>query len=353
MKNKENRYLSDDTEELDYKKIRSQLNNRHKKTQNNKSESDKVQKRKNKKIYLTNKKEEKTAKRSMPISGIYVILILLIIGFIGFASKSAYNKAIASIDTPEKIAEKFKDSIDSEDIDSLMKIVDTKNGFDQDDAKRFLKLMKNNEKYKSDLINRIYEFSKSVGKDENYQMDGSIKLVKDKKKFLGKYDYKLYFELIDVNEDNPESIVSSIANAKKDNKFFPGIYIQSFKADDISFKREVAIYDGDLDYKDNAFTLYYNNFNKDQIIPEYEVSEGNKDITIRTLGNNDAEVFVDYKATGLTVDEFNDINPKNVPEGSILQIVKFENGDVTKSNPHELGYESWVILHLNFWNKWW
>ena len=169
---------------------------------------------------------------------------------------------------------------------------------------------------------------------------------------MGKSNYKIGLSTINVVENNPDWISSTIDGSKAENKFFPGIYVQTFNTQDLEFKRNVKIYDESSYYLDDKLDLSYNGFSTDQLIKEFEVTSGNKDITIRTLGNNDATVFVNGKSTGLTVDQFNDINPKNVQEGSILQIIRFRENGIDIGNQWELGAESWVILHLVSRNGW-
>ncbi|MDO4663041.1 MAG: hypothetical protein Q4B36_08025 [Tissierellia bacterium] len=362
----------DETEKLDLKDIRKTLENREspsKKSNESKEQEEKEtkkdlkEKKQNKKIYdkIPKKSYEKTEndkenkdKSPKRFSIASLIILIIVISLVGFGVKASYNKALENVDTPLKVVEKFENYLNNnpEKLKEIMASADDSIELTDKDIDNFYNLLKEDEDYKNNLLAKLNEEATSIENKEEYDSTGSIKLIESNEKTLGKSNYKIGLSTIETVEDNPDWIKSTISGAKTENRFFPGIYVQTFNTQDLEFKRNVKIYDESSYFIDDKIDLSYNGFSTDQLLKEFEVTSGNKDITIRTLGNNDATVFVNGKSTGLTVDQFNDINPKNVKEGSILQIIRFGENGIDIGNQWELGSESWVILHLVSRNGW-
>lgn len=281
-------------------------------------------------------------KKILIISVLAFIVILISVTFL-FSIKS-FNQLKS--DEVLEFFQEIEDAVETENISKLTDIMvssSDKNALSDNDAKAFLQLIKSDDTLKMNVLSNLKIQSENIKSGKDIHKEFPIEIIKQDAD--NKESYKLALDPIQVSSNYPDYLKYS--PEFENTNIYMGIYEQELTYYDLTMIRNINTHE----LGQNTLTLSLDNLRYEDLKKEYGISEGEKKIEIKTLNDKNCLVFIDGKNTSLTIDEFNNINPKNLNEGEKMQILSIKDGKITSSNPHILGWESWVILHLNFWRN--
>ncbi len=301
------------------------------------------------------KTESKTKeKRSFHISIPTVLLVLLVIG-LGVGTAYMINNVGKDLIVKENLAgdsaSAFAAAMKAKDSDKLAGMLVSSDGkveINQGTLAPFIEKLKMDEAYVDKIISYITEDAQKLDAGETL---GSERFVKLRKEGTA---YKVAIDSVQMIYVVPEGVSVAVDDTvrKDDNftdtkAFLPGRYKVTFADSEFTFSQLFDVTDDSQRYSQNAMTITYDDLNFNQTIAQFTVEPGEKKIEIRTVGNvPSGVVLVNNLNTGLTIDQFNAIETKNVPEGSTIRIVVKTDRGFRASPTHVLGWESWVRLHI-------
>lgn len=288
--------------------------------------------------------------------GKYLIPILLCLALI-FAS-GAYLTAKTN---KNSVIKNFENAVINKDyIKTASLIAKADNSaVEEVEIEAFVKLMNENDIFKSSLIGAIKEDSIKLTKNSDYESNRVYRLEKVGKKYLFFNDYKIVLDTVNTNLTANDGITYTFAGKEytgsaREVMLIPGKYILSQGEDsfDVNVSNTNPNFDSGvlvLDINDLDFIVVESNDEEDITEEETEIEKTDiqGDVNLYLESPEKAQVYINGKDTGLTVAEFNLLDGVDIKQGDKIQVKEEFPWGFSFSDEYTYDGEASIYLEAN------
>lgn len=321
----------------------------------------KAKKKEKQKQKVSKVKEDKKAKEESFKIGNYIIPILLCLALV-FAS----GAFLTAKTNKNAVVKNLENAVANEDYTKTSSIIlrSDKSPIEENDIKSFIRLMNENDVYKSSLMGAIKEDAIKLTRDSSYQSNRVYRLEKVGRKYLFFSDYRVVLDPVKTSLVNGDDLTYTFANneftsSSDELVLLPGIYklSQGENTFDVNVSNTNPNFDTGLlmiDISDLDFSVEEKEDTEE--VTEVDESETEKfdlagDVSLFLESPDKAIVYINGEDTGLSVEEFNLLDGVNIKQGDKIQVKeKLPWGD-SFSDEHIYDGESSIYLEANLNSK--
>ncbi|WP_099203581.1 TcaA second domain-containing protein [Miniphocaeibacter massiliensis] len=265
--------------------------------------------------------ENKVQKRKFPIKFIYLItsLACVFLLFLGIMIVSGGDSV--SLDNVSKEFIQRLEEGNTEKIEEIVSFEGKNTESYKKSISNFVKLYKEDNEFKEYVKTSVESDVKNIQENKNYKTKNLIGIVEAGKKHLLFPGYKVKISPLSINT---ESIVEKTIKIGDEREIIKGEMLVIPGVYDIITEFEF------LKLKDLAYVKYQNNeanynlnlgYSNSEIYNDsFDLQEGNYKFEIRNA-DDEALVFIDGKNTNKTVEEFNEMEGKNLDDGNSIAVL--------------------------------
>lgn len=307
------------------------------------------------------KQSRRRPKRDVPIFWgvrifVFLILSLMIAGGYGIVRIVQYAQANA--DNAVEAVQTFEGAIEDSSGETLAQVLSSDTTLiSASELAPFVKKLGSDTVYRDSLVQTLRRNAEALDAGQVPAQVGEIQIIPQGESQFGVQQYGLIITKMKLNFSLPEGMDLSIdgkpinrTGQTGEHEIYPGLYQLGLTYDDLTLHYALDISSANPQAQDKVITFNFENTRLQDALPDFELTSGDRQLEIRTLGHSDALVFVNNQNTGLTVDAFNGLGSSSIETGDDIRIIIKEDWGFVASPNHVLGPERWVRLHINYDN---
>lgn len=347
--------------ETEIRKVRVKEENKKEENRLNKDIKAK-EKNKKEKVQKVSPKSSSKARREKKHTddkgqlGKYLIPFLLCLALV-FAS-GAYLTAKTS---KNSVIENFENAVINKDYAKTASLIAKSDNspIEEVEIQSFVKLMNENDIFKSSLMGAIKEDSIKLTRNSDYESNRVYRLEKVGKKYLFFNDYRIVLDTVNINLTADEGITYTFAGKEyigsaSEIMLIPGKYILSQEEDtfDVNVSNTNPNFDSGVlvvDINDLDFAVIDAEDEKDITEEESELEKLDiaGDVNLYLESPEKAQVYINGKDTGLSVGEFNLLDGVNIKQGDKIQVKEEFPWGFSFSDEYTYEGENSIYLEVN------
>lgn len=307
------------------------------------------------------KQSRRRPKKDVPIFWgvrIFVFLILSLIIAGGYGIIRVVQYAQANADNAVEAVQAFEKAIEDPSGEALAKVLSSDtNIVSALELAPFVQKISSDAVYRDALMQTLRRDAEALDAGQVPAQSGEIQIIPQGESQFGVQQYGMKTTKMKLSFSVPEGMdlfldgkPINVDGQTGEYELYPGLYQLGLTYDDLTLHYALDVSSANPQAQNGVITFSYDNIRLQDAHPDFELTSGDRQLEIRTLGVSDALVFVNNLNTGFTVDTFNGLGTSSIQTGDDVRIVVKEDCGFASSPNHTLGPERWVRLHINYNN---